>query len=105
MKEKLNTKQKLNLETATIPWKDLQICFAQGKLLIVEQSVDLLETATHIAENSTEKLEYLIDLNKVAFATPKWIKQHCCDNTILWAVVVAPYVMAQLSKESPKIKA
>lgn len=96
MNRQVVTKEKLNLETAIILWKDLQICFAQGKLLIVEPSIDLVDTASLVADNYADKLGSLIDDNKVAFATPEWIKHHCQDDTLLWAVVVAPYVMAQL---------
>lgn len=96
MKDKLTTKQKLNLETAVIPWKELQLCFAQGKLLIVEPSTDLINTASFVAENCTNTLSSLIDDNKIAFATPEWITRHCQEDTELWAVVVAPYVIAQL---------
>ena len=96
MAEDLNTKEKLNLETATILWKDLQICFAQGKLLIVDSKLDLIEFAGLISENNAEKLKRLIQDDKVAFATPEWIKANCQEDTLLWAVVVAPYVLAQL---------
>ncbi len=87
---------KLNLETAIIVWKDLQLYFAQGKLLVVNQSIDLLETAAIIASNNVEDLERLIASSQIEFASPDWVKSHCVETTELWAVVVSPYVITQL---------
>ena len=96
MNEDITIQQKLNLETATIEWKDLQVFFAQGKLLIVEAHTDLIEVASLIADNQVSKLEALIESQELAFATPDWIKANCQDDSLLWAVVVSPYVVAQL---------
>lgn len=95
----LATKDKLNLETAVIAWKKLQVFFAQGKLLIVKPSNDLVHVAATVANNSVSELELLINDHQVEFATPDWIKAHCTDNTEMWAVVVSPYVIAQLKQE------
>jgi len=97
--DQLTTKEQLNLETAKIEWKALEVFFAQGKLLIVDNSADLVEVAAVIGDNQVNKLESLITENKVAFATPAWIKDNCTESTILWAVVVSPYVVAQLAKD------
>lgn len=93
---KLPTQEKLNLETAIIKWKELQLFFAQGKLLIISNTVDLIEVATVIAENDETKLGKLIEALQVQFATPDWITANVQDSSDLWAVVVSPYVVAQL---------
>jgi hypothetical protein len=94
--ESITTTDKLNLETASIEWKALELFFAQGKLLIVEPNCDLVKIASLIADNSLDALELAIESHQVAFATPTWVKQNCHENTLLWAVVVSPYVIAQL---------
>ena len=96
--ETLSTPEQLNLETAQIKWLDLQVFFAKGKLLIVDDSIDLIETASLIADNDTTKISELIESHKIAFATIEWAKQHCKELTDFWAVVVSPYVVAQLDK-------
>ena len=96
MIEELSQKEQLNLETAVIHWKALETFFAQGKLLIVAPSGDLVDTASIIAENSVTKLETLINSQMIEFASPEWVRKHCTDKTDLWAVVVSPYVLAQL---------
>ncbi|MBV1910245.1 MAG: DUF2288 domain-containing protein [Kangiellaceae bacterium] len=96
MTEQLSTQQKLNLETATVEWKDLQVFFAQGKLLVVEPEADLLEVASSIAENNIGLLEKMIEEHKIAFATANWVNANCQEQTLLWTVVVSPYVVTQL---------
>lgn len=98
MTDEITTKDKLNLETSTIQWKALEMFFAQGKLLIVPNNADLVNTASIIADNNINELERLINDQLVEFATPVWVKSHCKDDTQLWAVVVSPYVIAQLNK-------
>jgi hypothetical protein len=100
MSEQPTTQQKLNLETASIEWKDLQLFFAQGKLLVVEPSSDLVKVASLIADNKFKELESLIEQQKIEFVTPKWVKLNCQQDTLLWAVVVSPYVVCQLNQSS-----
>ncbi len=95
--ELLDLTDKLNLETAKISWKELELFFAKGNLLIVEKNQDLITVAKQIASNEASKIENLIIKQEISFATASWVKQYCLDNPELWAVVVAPYVVAQLS--------
>lgn len=97
--DSLSTQEKLNLETAPIKWKELQVFFAQGKLIIINNSLDLIEVASIIAENEAEKLSKLIEAKNVQFATVDWVKENAQESTELWAVVVSPYVVAQLKVE------
>ena len=96
MTDQISTNEKLNLETAIISWKELELFFAKGKLLIIERSMDLVKVATIIASNDTKAVSELIEKHDVAFATTDWVKKHCNPTTELWAVVVSPYVIAQL---------
>ena len=92
----ISTNDKLNLETATISWKELELFFAKGKLLVIEETMDLVKVASIIASNDTEALSELIEKHDVAFPSTDWVKKHCNPETKLWAVVVSPYVIAQL---------
>ncbi len=94
--ETLSTRDKLNLETATIEWKALELFFAQGKLLVVEPEADLVGIASLIADNDISALEVAIENQQVSFATAAWVKANCQQNTQLWTVVVSPYVVTQL---------
>ena len=101
----LTTKEKLNQETAILTWKELEVYFAQGKLLTVDPSCDLIEVASKISDNDAKQLEALIDKNLIQFATPNWIKENCKDETELWTVVIAPYILCQIyTHPTSKIK-
>jgi hypothetical protein len=92
----LTIKEKLNLETAVLKWKELEIVFAQGKLLILDPICDLIEVASQISDSHVNQLEALIEKKLIQFATPDWIRENCNDETLIWTVVIAPYVISQL---------
>ena len=93
----LTLSEKLNLETAQISWKELELFFAKGNLLCVSKTRDLLTVAEQIASNKQHDIENLILAKDIEFASPEWVKNNCTKNPTLWAVVVAPYVVCQLS--------
>jgi len=96
MSDIISIQEKLNLETAVIKWQDLQLFFAQGKLLVVSNDRDLIEVSSIIANNQTDELSELIEEQNVEFATVEWVRGNCQEQTELWAVVVSPYVVTQL---------
>ena len=89
--------QRLNLETAKLNWKELEMFFAKGNLLQIAKGEDLITTAELIASNNQDELEKLILSKKIEFATPEWIRNNCQPSTELWTLVVAPYVLCQLA--------
>ncbi|MET4695546.1 hypothetical protein V5J35_001156 [Endozoicomonas sp. NE40] len=50
-------KEKLNLETARIPWKALERFFAQGIVLNVSASLDLVEAACAVSIDDTRQVQ------------------------------------------------
>lgn len=89
-------KDKINLDTAAISWKELEVFFAKGNLLVASPKQDLVCVAEIIASNNHKELEKLITANQIQFATVEWVKENCVSNPMLWAVVIAPYVVCQL---------
>jgi len=96
MTDTLSIQDKLNLETAVIKWQDLERFFAQGKLLVIDNGLDLIGVAGVIANNKADELSRLIEQHKIEFATVEWVRANCQDQTELWAVVISPYVATQL---------
>ena len=91
----LTTEQKLNLETSTLTWKELELFFAKGNLIRVDKSQDLIKVAAMIADNKHQEIEVLIANESIEFMTPDWVKSHCSESSEFWTVVVAPYVICQ----------
>ena len=93
-----STLEKLHSETALIHWSDLQRFFAQGNLLYVDSSLDLVQSAVWFAEDAAEQLAPHIESKAIAQPSNQQARGWYESNAELWAVVVAPYVLVQEQK-------
>jgi len=93
--DELSTTEKLLVETARIAWHELQRFFAQGAVLMVDVSLDLVNVAVFIAEDDSQSLQPLIDKGLVRAPDNDIARAWYAKNTELWCVVVAPYVLVQ----------
>jgi hypothetical protein len=87
--------QKLNLETAQIPWHELQRYFASGNAIFVDASLDLIQVATQISEDNASQIKIwmesgLLDVVKDSQAA-LWYE----EDAIVWALVIKPWVLVQ----------
>ena len=88
----------LILETAQIPWRDLQRFFASGSAIFVDESLDLIYVATQVTKDNAIQIKTwmeggLVDVVKDSQAQT-WYEQ----NTMLWALVIKPWVLVQYKK-------
>ena len=88
-------KAKIVSETAKINWKELETFFAQGKLILIDGSLDLIDVAFAISSDNAEQVSQwmqseliLKDFTQKAIAFEK-------DNKELWSVVIKPWVLIQ----------
>ena len=86
---------KLLGETASISWKELQPFFAKGALLWVEPPLDLIEVAEAVAENDAAKVAAWMDATTVGKVSESKAMELVESDPLLWAVVVAPWVLIQ----------
>lgn len=86
---------KLNLETAKIPWRELQRFFAQGKVLMVKPDQDLVTIARHIATDQAGVINTLINDSVINRVTDEQAQAMIDDDSLVWAVVTAPWVLIQ----------
>lgn len=89
---------KLNLETARIPWRDLQRFFAQGKVLMVDLDRDLVSVACQMASDQAVQINRLINSADIQRVTDEQAKAMIKQDSQVWAVVVAPWVLIQAVK-------
>ena len=92
---------KLNLETAKIPWRDLQRFFAQGKVLLVSTDHDLVTIAAHIAADQAKVIDSLVKASTLSLVTDEQAKDMIEQDSQVWAVVIAPWVLIQQISASP----
>jgi len=88
-------------DAGPIRWKDLERLFAQGVLIEVDSSLNLLDVAVAMGLNDSQKIKNWID-KKLYQRVPDetaldWVKR----DPILVAIVVSPWVIVQ---EPPKDK-
>lgn len=88
---------KLNLETAKIDWTELQRFFAQGKVLFVGNHQDLVSIAEMCASDQSHQVANLIQKQTINLVSDEQAKQWIENNSQVWAVVVAPWVLVQES--------
>lgn len=86
---------KLLGETASITWTELQPFFARGALLWVEPALDLIEVAQAVAENQADKVSAWLASGEVGKVSESRAQGLVERDPVLWAVVVAPWVLIQ----------
>ena len=94
-KESLSKLEKLYSETARISWLELQRFFAQGVVIKVDDSLDLLDVAVMFADDLTDQLQLLLEAGQVRAPSNQEARNWYENKTALWSVVVAPYVLVQ----------
>jgi hypothetical protein len=87
--------EQLHLETAKISWLELQRFFASGKVLLINTEQDLLEVAVAMARDDAEALAKWIDELAVKYPSDEQAKIWFQQETILWTVVVKPWILVQ----------
>ncbi len=86
---------KLNLETARLPWPELERHFARGNVIKVTDGMDLVEVALNVAENNTTVVQVWLADGRIARADLPDAEDWHARQPIFWAVVVAPWVLVQ----------
>jgi len=88
-------------ETAKIPWQELQRFFAAGKVILVAPGLDLVDAAYALQEDNIEQVKIWTESQLVTPVSDDQAKDWITGDTMLWAVVVKPWVLVQtISPES-----
>ncbi|TFW19032.1 DUF2288 domain-containing protein [Massilia arenosa] len=89
---------KINSETARIPWAELERHFAQGNVVYVSDQLDLIDVALRIAHDDKESIQRWMADGKLAKVTDAQAQSWAVTNLELWASVVSPFVLVQPPK-------
>ena len=85
----------LVLETAQISWNELQRFFASGNAIAVDPSLDLILVATEITKDNASQVKVWMDAGLVDAVKDSQAKIWHEENTLVWALVVKPWVLVQ----------
>jgi len=86
---------KLNLETATLEWSELQRHFAAGRVIQVSPDLDLVEVALQLSKDNRPLVQAWLEQGQVVTVTTEQAQDWYARQARLWAVVVAPWVLVQ----------
>jgi hypothetical protein len=88
-------REKVNLETSKIAWKELQRFFASGSAVFVASSLDLVDVAYQISIDNKNLVEQWLQDNLVGLVSDQQALKWLESNTEVWAVVVKPWILVQ----------
>ncbi len=95
-------KAKVNLETSSIPWAELQRFFAAGLAIAVTEDLDLVEVAYEFSVDNKALVEHWLKTNRVGPVSDQQALNWHDNNAEVWAVVVKPWVLVQDLKAADK---
>lgn len=86
---------RINGETATIAWRELQRFFAQGIALSVAEHLDLVEVACQMSRDNAEQVAAWLDSAEVNPVSDSQARDWLACEQQVWSVVVRPWVLVQ----------
>jgi len=88
----------LLLETAQIPWRELQRFFASGNAISVDDSLDLIHVATQISNDNATQVKAWMEAGLVDAVKDSQAQTWYEQDVMLWALVIKPWVLVQYKK-------
>ncbi|WP_067581745.1 DUF2288 domain-containing protein [Endozoicomonas ascidiicola] len=88
-------KTKLNHETSSIGWSELQRYFAQGLVLYVDKTLDLIDVGYQMSVDNKATIEQWLKEGSLAQVSDEQALHWNDNDQEFWAVVVRPWVLVQ----------
>lgn len=89
---------KINLETARLPWAELQRHFAQGTVIYVSEQLDLIDVAVRISHDDKDSIARWMGEGKIAKVSDVQAQSWTAAEASLWTSVVHPFILVQPEK-------
>ncbi|MEN8175646.1 MAG: DUF2288 domain-containing protein [Pseudomonadota bacterium] len=88
-------RQKILLETARMGWPELARHFARGRVIRVAQGIDLVDVAAAFAQDNQTLVQKWIGDASIVRANDDDARRWNESDQVIWACVVAPWVLVQ----------
>ena len=88
-------REKVNLETSQIAWKELQRFFANGSAVFVASDLDLVDVAYQFSIDNKDQVALWMQNHQVALVTDRQAIDWLEADADVWAVVVKPWILVQ----------
>ncbi|WAW09126.1 DUF2288 domain-containing protein [Oxalobacter vibrioformis] len=89
---------KLNMETAQMPWRELQRYFASGHILAICDGLDMVSVAVMMAADDMENISRLVAQKQIEKVTDEQAQAWFEEDVELWTVVIKPWILVQTRK-------
>ncbi|NHZ32555.1 DUF2288 domain-containing protein [Massilia rubra] len=89
---------KINLETARLPWAELQRHFAQGTVVFVSAELDLVDVAVRISHDDKDSIAAWMGDGKLGKVSDAQAQAWTEADAVLWTSVVHPFILVQPDK-------
>ncbi|MDL2285069.1 DUF2288 domain-containing protein, partial [Oxalobacter sp. OttesenSCG-928-P03] len=89
---------KLNMETAQMPWRELQRYFASGHIIAIGDGLDMVSVAVMVAADDTAGISRLLEQKQIEKVTDAQAQAWFEADADLWTVVVKPWIFVQARK-------
>ena len=90
---------KINLETARLPWSELERHFAQGTVIYVSEALDLIDVAVRISHDDKASIAAWMADGKLGKVTDIQAQTWAQSEALLWTSVVSPFILVQPEKK------
>ncbi|MYM32340.1 hypothetical protein SAMN05192549_11717 [Duganella sacchari] len=97
----LDLRNKVNRETARLPWTELLKHFAQGNVVWVANSLDLVDVAVRVSHDDKANISQWMNAGLLAKVNDQQAQEWLENNAQLWACVVSPFILVQQEKAVP----
>jgi len=91
-------RQKLALETALIPWRELERFHARGVVVQAAETLDLVEVGYQLTQDNKSQVEKWMEAGDLGSVTDTDAQDWHESNREIWALVIAPWVLIQKDK-------
>jgi hypothetical protein len=89
---------KINLETARLPWAELERHFAQGTVIYVSEELDLIDVAVRISHDDKASIAAWMAAGQVGKVSDTQAQTWAQSEALLWTSVVSPFILVQPPK-------
>jgi hypothetical protein len=95
----LELRQKVNRETARLPWSELMRHFASGNVVWIADELDLVDVAVRIAHDDKASVGQWMAAGQIAKVSDLQAQEWLETEASLWACVVSPFILVQQQKK------
>jgi len=90
---------KINRETGRVGWDELERHFAQGNVIYVSETLDLVDVAVRISHDDKDHIARWMSEGRIAKVSDVQAQSWAAGEVALWASVVHPFILVQPDKK------